>query len=692
MHFNEYPILRLLISLVIGIIIAYNFELYFIKWYWIIPIIAILSFLAFPRKYLFPYRYRYFSGSYVYFVFFIFGILLSQYHTSQIKASYFGKNVNTADKFVVRITEPPQQTAKTIKLFVEVEEYKSGDKSNKSSGKAILYLQKDSAAQSLSYGEMLVINKSLKKIPPPSSPDQFDYAAFLALQDIYYQQYITANDWLKISEGTRYDIVKYANALRVKLLEILQQNNLQGDELSVAAGMLLGQRDLLSPELRNSYAGAGAMHILCVSGLHVGIIFLIINFLLRNLSNNRRQLILKAFILLISVWFYALLTGLSPSVVRSATMFTFIIIGQNYGRRVNIISSISASALVLLVLNPNLLFDLGFQLSYSAVFSIVLLQKYIVELWTPLNGVLYWTWQLVSVSIAAQIGTAPFSIYYFHQFPNLFIITNIIVIPAAYIVIVLGIIVLMFSFIPVVSTLLGKTLSYFLFGLNYIITYIEQLPYAVSRDLYINSSIFLVLILIIISLSIWLIKQKRKLIFVNLVLLLLLLLAFTQNYDDNNELVIYPDNKSFYMAIYSQRQAWIICDTSVYNNHDIMSFKVKEHELHKGIRERNFILMDSLSKLNYRTFAIDFPYCQFGDIKMKIDGFSEGDSLVKNNYKYIIYNSVAKNSINNNDSLSQIVLCENIPPWTRKKLIYKAKEKQISYFDIREKGAFIIQF
>lgn len=692
MRFNEYPILRLLISLVIGIFIAHYFELYFLKWYFIIPFLAMLSFLAFPRKYLFPYRYRYFSGTYVYLVFIILGILLTRYHSSQVNENYLGKYVNTSDAFLVEIIEPPHHTSKTVKLFVAVNAYKNKNKFQICNGKAVLYLQKDSKSLNLEYGDLLIINKALKNIPPPSSPDQFDYAAFLALQDIYYQQYIKTDEWLKTSNESEYSIIKFSISLRQKLLKILEQNNLHGDELSVAAGMLLGQRDLLSPELRDSYAGAGAMHILCVSGLHVGIIFLIINFLLRKLSNNRRDLVLKAFILLISIWFYALLTGLSPSVVRSATMFTFIIFGQNYGRRVNIIGSLSASALVLLVLNPNLLFDLGFQLSYSAVFSIVILQKHIVQIWTPLNGILYWTWQLISVSIAAQIGTAPFSIYYFHQFPNLFIITNIIVIPAAYIVITLGIGVLILSFIPLISTLLGKVLAYFLFGLNYAITYIEQLPYAVSRDLYISFSIFIILVLLIIFISIWLIKRKRKFILVNLSLTLILLIAFTQNYDDENEFIIYPDNQSLYMAVYSQRQAWIICDTSVYNNHDKMSFQVKEHELHKGIRKRNYILIDSLNKLDFTTFAIDFPYCQFGKTKVKLDGFVTADSLYQKDYKYIIYSSLSKNIMPNNDSLTQIVLCGNIPLWTRKKLIYKSKEESFSYFDIKKKGAWIIRF
>lgn len=692
MRFNEYPILRLLVSLVVGILLSYYLDLSFLKWYFIIPMLAMLSFLAFPRKYLFPYRFRYFSGAFIYLVFILLGILISNYNTSKIRDNYLGKYVNNSDEFLVKVIEPPQQTTKTVKLFVMVENCKMNKATVSCKGKAVLYLQKDTNSLNIDYGDLIIINKSLKNIPPPSSPDQFDYAEFLARKDIYYQQYIKSEEWIKYGNDAYFSITKFAISVRQKLLKILEQNSVHGDELSVAAGMILGQRDMLSPELRESYAGAGAMHILCVSGLHVGIIYLIISFLLRKLSNTRRDLILKTFILFISIWVYAFITGLSPSVVRSATMFTFVNIGQNYGRRVNVIGSISSSAMALLLVNPNLLFDLGFQLSYSAVFSIVILQKHIVNLWSPLNGFLYWTWNLIAVSIAAQIGTAPLTIYYFHQFPNFFIFTNLIVIPAAYLIIVLGLVVLLFSFIPIVSSFLGSVLSYSLLGLNSAITFIEHLPFAVSRNLYISLPLLLIIALLIISISYWLIKQKRKIIFVNLTIILIGLLAFSQNYDTDNEFIIYPDNKSLYMAIYSNRQAWIICDTSVYNNPDKMSYKVKEHELHKGIIERHFILIDSLQNLQSKTFVIDYPYCQLGNITLKLNGYNNSDTLDNIKCNYLIYNSFSKSNSEIFKSNSEIVICGNIPPWTRKKLIYNAKKEAVSFIDIKEKGAWRIKF
>jgi competence protein ComEC len=447
LKFKEYPILKLLVGLIIGIIAAHaGIELTIQWYYWLIGIL-VLGGLAWPKKYLFNYNYRFISGFIIYFVFVLFGFLLYQFQSNSKQENYYGNLLSFDNQYIVRIIDLPQQKPKSIKLFVEVHSVLSNDHLQPSIGKALIYLQNDSFAKQVYYGDLLAIDSDFSPIAASSNPDQFDYKSYLSLQDIHYQSYIRSGSWKLLEHTTGFDIKLFALKLRAKLIEILYANQLSEDELSVAAGMLLGVRDMLSPDLKQAYAGAGAMHILCVSGLHVGIIFLILNSVLGALNYRKSHRALKALLILSFIWFYALLTGLSPSVVRSATMFTFIVIGQNVNRHVNILGSLSASALVILVVQPNLLFDLGFQLSYSAVVSIVVLQKPIASLWNPPNLILDKAWQLIAVSVAAQIGTAPISLYYFHQFPNLFILTNLLVIPAAYLVINLGIAVLALSFI-----------------------------------------------------------------------------------------------------------------------------------------------------------------------------------------------------------------------------------------------------
>ena len=173
------------------------------------------------------------------------------------------------------------------------------------------------------------------------------------------------------------------------------------------------------------------MHVLAVSGLHVGIIFFILNFLLTPLNRNKRLLKIKLFLLVGALWFYAFLTGLSPSVMRSCTMFSFIVVGENLNKRTNIYNTLAASAFLLMLINPLIIFGAGFQLSYIAVISIVFFQPRLAALVAVKNRILKYVWDLFTVSVAVQIGTAPISIFYFHQFPVYFWLSNFIVIPGA---------------------------------------------------------------------------------------------------------------------------------------------------------------------------------------------------------------------------------------------------------------------
>ena len=686
MQVREYPILKLLIALIIGILIAKSYIIPLISWYYILLPIAILSLLSWPNKYLFPYKHRYISGLFIYFSFVFFGFLLFQNSFESIKDGYFG-NINSAESkyYQIRIIEPPQEKPNSIKIYAEVEAIRNNDIIEPTFGKLLIYLQKDSIAQKLEYGDKLTFNKNLNKIEAPKNPEQFNYKAFLQQKDILFQTYLRSGDWDKLASNEKYGIVYNALKLRTYLLNILETNNVKGDELGIAAGMLLGLRDLLSPELRQAYAGAGAMHILCVSGLHVGIIFLILNALLSFLNHSVKTKVIKASIILLFIWFYALLTGLSPSVVRSATMFTFVIIGQNINRHTNILGSLSASAFLLLIINPSLLFDLGFQLSYSAVVAIVILQKPMENLWIPNNIVLYKIWQLITVSIAAQIGTLPISLYYFHQFPNLFLLTNIIVIPAAYIVIILGIIVLLTSFISPISLFLGKVLSFFLSFLNVLISEIEHWQYSVTKDIYLNDTLLILLIALITSMSIWLLLKKKKLVFVNISIIIFIIIANSVKYENSDEVVFYHSTKNTYLAFYSGRDAVIICDSAVISNPDIMSFQVSGNELKKGIKVRKFIQINKLTEFENNNISIHPPFIRFNSENY---AFSPINNPTHSPIKvdYFIIDRLMNIKNNTIDSSSNIILAANIPKWkidNMKNII----SKKGSYYSIRDSEA-----
>ncbi len=275
---------------------------------------------------------------------------------------------------------------------------------------------------------------------------------------------------------------------REQLLGILKTTIRTPNEYAVAAALLLGAKESLDSTLRNAYADTGAMHVLAVSGLHVGILMLILGFLLGFLKqfgpNGKR---LQALLLLVMLWLFSFLTGASASVLRASTMLSFVLVGQVLGRQINVYNSLAASAFLLLCIDTNLLYQVGFQLSYLALLGIVYLQPKIYQRWTIQPRLGDWLWQGVSVSLAAQLATAPLSLYYFHQFPLFFWLSGVVVTAAAGILLGLGLGVLLLTNVPVVGAWLATAFQWSLFTMNSAIFGIQQLPGAVWEGFWLES-------------------------------------------------------------------------------------------------------------------------------------------------------------------------------------------------------------
>jgi len=586
MNWHEYPILRLVVPLLLGILYYIFFPAGALPIISNFILLLFIAFLAWPRKYLFPYKHRYISGIALYLAFFVAGISLTQYHYSFSNKGYFANQLTKSNYVEVQIVELPEEKPNSIKLIVEVEKVGDAQHHLMTHGLAVVYLQKDSLARSLDYGDILLFKSVLKPIKSPQNPDEFDYKQYLSNNGILYQAYLRSGEWQIIARNEGDFLKSWAFSMRKYLLNELQRHHIVNAEFSVTAAMLLGVRNYLSPELRQAFAGAGAMHILCVSGLHVGIIFMILNAFLTFFDHLKKGRLMRTIIILSSIWIYAMITGFSPSVVRAATMFSFISIGQNIGRHVNIYNSLAASAFILLLFNPYLILDVGFQLSYAAVIAIVALQKPIQNLWAPRSLFLLKIWQLTTVSIAAQIGTAPLALYYFHSFPNYFLLTNLVVIPAAFIIFITGIMVLVFSWAGVLADYFAFLLSKMVYLLNAFIVGIQQLPYAVSRDIYISSWQLAILILLSVFLSVMLIHRKRKLIYVNLSLIILFLVLDVFQRAPKNQFIVYQTGKYDYISYISDHQEFAFTEKDVIEYPDLLDYQVHEHNIRSYIRQR----------------------------------------------------------------------------------------------------------
>ena len=380
------------------------------------------------------------------------------------------------------ITDIPQPRERTSLCRVLVKEYYDSIGSHPVERKAILYLKQDSAAACLKSGDELLVST---RISPPANQknfDEFDYARYLMRRGISGTGYVAAGKWITLrsvqTNGTIHLRLRcLADSYREKVIALYRQLGFTGDELAVLSALTIGDKTELSESVRESYSIAGASHILALSGLHIGLLYAFLFFILRPVARKGRTgRCVRSVSLLVLLWAFAFFTGLSPSVVRSVTMFSILALADVFGRQPFSLNTLAVTAWLMLLCNPAGLFDVGFQLSFLAVASILLIQRPVYRLFAVRNRVGKSIWGLMSVSIAAQIGTAPLVMFYFSRFSVHFLLTNLLVIPLITIILYAAIFMLLLTPFPWLQIWAVVGVRKLLEGLNLFVRWVEQLP------------------------------------------------------------------------------------------------------------------------------------------------------------------------------------------------------------------------
>lgn len=397
-----------------------------------------------------------------------------------------------------------------------------------SNGKLLLYLPKKG---NFEIGNSYYIPTNYRSISPPKNPHQFNYRNYLKHQEILYQQNLKQNQLFLIT-NTPYSITKTICFIRKKIRSFLNNLNLETSELSILQALIIGDRTAINQKLYQQYAAAGAIHILAVSGLHVGILLLFIRLLLlplRHFKYGKRYILIGS---VIGIWLFAIVTGLSASVVRAATMFSFVAFGLYLNRKSSLINSIFSSFLFLIILNPHYIFQVGFQLSYAAILSIALFMPEFEKMWNPKNKIINYYYQLITISICAQIGVLPLSLYYFHQFPGLFLLTNFVALQLLPILLIGGFFLLFFGFIGWNSSFLNSAYQFVLKLLNEIIGWIANQETFVITHLHLSklSSILLILVFY----SVFLAFQHKKVKNISFLLIAVVVFQSSLLYDKSS--------------------------------------------------------------------------------------------------------------------------------------------------------------
>lgn len=692
---HQYPFIRLIIPFIIGIFIAIHADqFHHFPFYILLSIFLSYLLILFFLKKKIHYRYRWISGIFIFFFLSLAGYEITLLRTPKFNPTNITNISTKSNLYLIQLTEPISERQQSFKIVAKSIKFKDSLQWKNSTGKLIIYFEKDSLVKNITCGDQIIINSNINEISPPMNPGEFNYKKYLSNRGIYNQGYVKTGNW-EILDRNKGNPIKAAGLkLRNTFLGILAGNDIKGKEFAVASAILLGLDDYLDADQQKEFAGAGAMHILCVSGLHVGIIYVILSSLLLFLDKRKGGRILKVFLLLILIWFYALITGFSPSVLRATTMFSFVILGGLIKRKVNIYNSLAASAFFLLIVDPYMITQVGFQLSYIAVFGIVWLYRPICQLIIPDNWLLNKIWQISVVSIAATLATFPLSIYYFHQFPNLFLLTNLIAIPSAMLIIYTGILVLITSFIPSVSILFAKLLVAVLWILNTSVQFIEGLSFSTTQGIFINEIELIGVILLIVCFAYFLIDKKKNYLFISFGLLILLMISINSRVYKNlhqQKIIVYNVNRATAIEFLDNKKCIMITDSSLLADPSRIDYHIRNnwikngtnanssiHLLTSDLEENNLFKKDNFIQFFDKTLALVNPELKLLPLKTKL---------------YVDYLLISQNpdfeieDIVGCFDFEMLIIDSSNPYWKVQRWVESCNAHAINYYVVKDKGA-----
>jgi len=521
-HKGEIPVVLLLLPFMLGIgmgigLLANAYVCWLAASLIILSVIFIALNLNYTRFQL--HKNRWLGGLLVVPILFVAGWLAVLKHNELNNTDHFSKT--RAQFLLVTINSEPAFKNGYVHFTAKVEQ--ATDHQNKKivSGNLLISI-KDTAAGKLNYGDRLLVPANCKPVDPPFNPAEFNYKNYLAHQNIHYQLFLFPKQYTVVDSNRGNALIAWSFKIRQQLVTKLKRKISDTSALAIASTIILGYKADLSGDVREMYARAGAIHVLSVAGAQIGFIYFIASLLLGFLNGYKHGKIIKAAIIILIITWYAILTGLSPAVCRAAVTISIILVGRTFNRYINTLNILAVSAFILLLYNPYLIADVGFQLSYIAIAGLIIFRPCIYNLLKFKNKWADKLWQLCSLSVAAQLITFPLSAFYFHQFPVYFLISNLLVIVPLSIIMYSGILYLLLPQIPFVSNGLALILQKTILAMNKLLLLIEQAPYAAINKIWITVPEYLLLYAIIISLFYFLYFQKVWILRLSVACILLL--------------------------------------------------------------------------------------------------------------------------------------------------------------------------
>lgn len=528
--------------------------------------------------------------------------------------------------------------------------------------KVILYLEKSDDAISLGPGDEIVFKTKIEQFKNLGNPDDFDYTRYMKIKGFSGSGYVAENDWGKTGKNSN-SITCMSQRLRSKSLSLYESFDLTDDAQAFISALTLGYKNDLTENLKDAFRVTGTAHVLAVSGLHVGIIYLVISILFSFIGNRGRPYFIRQCLVIVFLWAYAFIAGMSASIIRASIMLSINCVGNIFNRKGFTINTLFAAAFLILIFNPYSLYDISFQMSFGAVLSILYFHPKFESIYTPTNKIIKYIWNLSTISLSAQLGIFPIILYYFGTFPTYFLITNIFVIPLIVLIIYTVTPLIIFStpiiskslIIEYIQTILNWTVKTLIELTLQIVYFARNLPFSEIANINISLLQTIFLIGIIFLIPVWLLYKRPGILILNLSLIWTLLLTNTFNYKntDQPKLVVFNNRDNSEISLFHKNRRHTI---------DIPENGLIPH------KEISIFRLSDISGIN---------------------SFSEGgiklDILILSNNKNLHLDSIL-----NVFNPSTIVLDSTFPSYISKTITTQSKQLGITVHDVTKDGAFSV--
>lgn len=599
MKFVNYAIVRFSLFLTLGILAAFHFPLHsFMGMYIIFALLIVAIFGFFAKRH---FTQKVYFGISVYVFFFLLGFASYQLRQPDFQKNHYSHYVATEENQLIQLKiieslKPDLYSNKYYATVLSIDKQAAG-------GKIILSIKKESVSELLSPDRTILVYGKFSKFQKPLNPGQFDYGGYLYHQEVH-AQIKTEERFMIHSQKGKPTLYGSAQNFRQYLVDCLQKTSISQQERSIIQALILGDKREIDKQLYDEYAAAGAVHILAVSGLHVGILFLILSFISRPLRNFKYGSVLQSVTIVLLLWGFAFLAGLSPSVVRSVSMFSFFAFALLIGRRTNGLNTLFLSYFFLLLFNPFWLFQVGFQLSYAAVFFILWTQPIFNRLGYSKHYIIRKSSGLITVSLSAQIGVLPLTLFYFNQFPGLFLVTNLVVLPVLTVFMVGGILVVGLASFHILPDRLALAYNFMIEKLNAFIGWISQQESFIFSDISFSKSKAVATYILIIATILWLHKKRfSRLVFVLVSILLFFSVSiYDKSASSHSELWIFHANRSSLIGYKNAQNLLLLHKDSTRLSHH--EFPVKTYKTKRNIRKTAYNPLPEVFRYNRQTILV----------------------------------------------------------------------------------------